>query len=281
MPCGTSCSCAPSRATPSSPSPARAALAGNSAWRSGVDVKIMLTTSSGVRSLRANSSFTMRVVLASISAFESSSQVIAPRSAWSFTTSEVSRGVSWRPCHSPCQRRAAVSLPRTARAPHRAATLATPRARARDRRPVRCACARAGSPGDRSRRTCAAPGGSGPRGSRSRPPRSSHGVARRAYAAGAVMPSSSSRPSRSATSAPGAGTPSTSARYVFSTPWLGCVRSCVSSPSLVSTSKPVGVVVEASDREHAGLGRHEIEHGRCVPADRSQWSRLRGGLFSR
>ena len=60
--------------------------------RSGVEVKKMLTMSSWVRSFRANSSFTMRDVLASISALESSSHVIAPRSAWSFTTSEVSRG---------------------------------------------------------------------------------------------------------------------------------------------------------------------------------------------
>ena len=61
----------------------RAALAGNCAVRSGVLVKRMLTTSSCVSSLRAKSSLTRRAVLASISAFESSVHVIAPRRAWS------------------------------------------------------------------------------------------------------------------------------------------------------------------------------------------------------
>ncbi len=46
VPWATDCSWAPSNATPSSPSAARAALAGNSAVRSGVAVKMMLTMSS-------------------------------------------------------------------------------------------------------------------------------------------------------------------------------------------------------------------------------------------
>ena len=83
VPCGTSCSWAPRRATRSRPSAVRAELAGNSAVRSGVVVKKMLTTSSGVSSLRVKSSFTSCAVLASISAFESSVHVVAPRSAWS------------------------------------------------------------------------------------------------------------------------------------------------------------------------------------------------------
>src|SRR5438093_7545375 len=83
VPWGTACSCAPSSAVRSRPSAVRAELAGNSAVRSGVDVKKMLTTSSCESSLRAKSSFTNRAVLASISALESSVHVIAPRSAWS------------------------------------------------------------------------------------------------------------------------------------------------------------------------------------------------------
>ena len=79
VPWATSCSWAPSSATWSSPSAVRAALAGNSAVRSGVVVKRMLTTSSCVSSLRAKSSFTRVAVLASISALESSVHVIAPR----------------------------------------------------------------------------------------------------------------------------------------------------------------------------------------------------------
>ena len=34
------------------------------------------------------------------------------------------------------------------------------------------------------------------------------------------------------------GSPSTSARYVFTTPWRGWVSSCVRSPSLVSSRRP-------------------------------------------
>ena len=57
--------------------------------------------------------------------------------------------------------------------------------------------------------------------------------------AGAVRPSSSSTPCRSARRAPAAGVPPwTSATYSFSTPWDGWVRSCVSDPSLVRIRSP-------------------------------------------
>ena len=88
----------------------------------------MLTTSSCVSSLRAKSSFTMRAVLASISALESSSHVIAPRSAWSFTPKEVSR--------VPPRRRFGVGdglrEPRSYSDAHLAAAQSTPARRAAD-----------------------------------------------------------------------------------------------------------------------------------------------------
>ena len=57
--------------------------------------------------------------------------------------------------------------------------------------------------------------------------------------AGAVSPSSSSTPWRSARRAPGAGVPpSTSARYSLATPWDGWVSSWASAPSLVRMSRP-------------------------------------------
>src|SRR5262245_12905602 len=56
--------------------------------------------------------------------------------------------------------------------------------------------------------------------------------------AGAVIPSSSSTPSRSLRSDPRDGRPSTSATYSLATPKLGCVSRCVRSPSLVRRRSP-------------------------------------------
>ena len=71
---------------------ALAAVAGNSDVRSSVAVKITLTRSSWSTALRARISFTSAWVFASISAWVFSSHVVAPRSARTFTRSEVSRG---------------------------------------------------------------------------------------------------------------------------------------------------------------------------------------------
>ena len=66
--------------------------------------------------------------------------------------------------------------------------------------------------------------------------------------AGAVRPSSSCTPSRSARIRPGVTGPddvSTVARYSLSTPWLGWATRLASSPSLVSSNNPS---VSASSR---------------------------------
>ncbi len=68
---------------------------------------------------------------------------------------------------------------------------------------------------------------------------------RRRARAGAVRPSSSSTPSRSRCSASSPGSPSTSATYVFSTPYRGWASRWASCPSFVSRSAPV---VSASSR---------------------------------
>ncbi len=62
---------------------------------------------------------------------------------------------------------------------------------------------------------------------------------RRETRAGALRsPSPISTPSRRRRIAAGEGSASSAARYSFSTPWLGWVSSCASSPSLVITSSP-------------------------------------------
>ena len=46
-------------------------------------------------------------------------------------------------------------------------------------------------------------------------------------------------PRRDAASCSGVTVPRTSTAYVFATPYLGCVRYCVRSPSLVISTRPV------------------------------------------
>ena len=89
---GTACSCAPRGATPSRSDSQAGGRGGTSAVRSGVAVKMMLTTSSSERSLRSNISRIRRAVWRSISSFVSCSQVVAQRAAAKFTPTEVSRG---------------------------------------------------------------------------------------------------------------------------------------------------------------------------------------------
>src|SRR4051794_11586939 len=84
---GTSISWAHSSGTWPKPS-RRAATAGNSASRSGVSVKIALTTRSGVSSLRVRISRTSSSVAARIASRSFFSTVAAPRRAWRGTARE-------------------------------------------------------------------------------------------------------------------------------------------------------------------------------------------------
>ena len=60
-----------------------------------------------------------------------------------------------------------------------------------------------------------------------------------------------------------AGTPSTSARYVFvDAVARDGVSSCGEVAVVREDQQPLGVVVEPSDREHAGLAGHQLDHGR-------------------
>ena len=97
---------------------------------------------------------------------------------------------------------------------------------------------RAGPPATRPRRAGGGPPVCGPPSSRGgRRPRSPDRPATRALAA-LAWPSSSSTPVRSSPRCFGVGTPSTSARYSFSTPNRGCVRPLARSPSFVRRRSP-------------------------------------------
>ena len=133
---------------------------------------------------------------------------------------------------------------------------ATPPASAGGRRAGRCGCAPGAAPGGRWPRTCAGPGGCDPRGSRSAPARARPG----ATWAGAVRPSSSSTPSRSRRSSARVGSPSTWARYSLSTPKRRVGQAVGQLAVVGQQQQALGVEVEAADREHPGLGGHQVDH---------------------
>ena len=62
--------------------------------------------------------------------------------------------------------------------------------------------------------------------------------------------------------APATASPSTSARYSFSTPKRRVGEPVGEVAVVGEQQQALGVGVEAPDREHPGLGRHEVDHGR-------------------
>ncbi len=219
---------------------ARAAVAGNSAVRSSVAVKMMLTRSSCVERRCARSiSFTSRCVLASISAFVSSSHVIAPRSARSsHGEARLARG----PVGARCRWRARAGrrpsyerrAPRPASAPATSPGASLPVAQRADARAHQAAHRMADRLAHAAHLAVAALVDDDLDARWSRRALLHHAHPGRRGRAVVELDALAQR----GAARPASGTPSTSARYSFSTPWLGCVSSCVRSPSLVSRSRP-------------------------------------------
>ena len=83
--------------------------------------------------------------------------------------------------------------------------------------------------------------------------------------AGAVMPVvERRRPRAAAAVAWGEGSPSTWARYSFTTPCEGWLSSVREVAVVGEEEEPLGRHVEAADREDPGLGGHEAGHGRAA-----------------
>ena len=80
---------------------------------------------------------------------------------------------------------------------------------------------------------------------------------------------------------PGVGTPSTSARYSFSHA-VARVREQLRELAVVGEQQqPLGVVVEPADREHARLGRHELDDRRPALRVAARCVTTPAGLLSR
>ena len=238
VPCGTACSWAPSSATSSRPRAVRAAVAGNSAVRSGVVVKMMLTTSSwvelvaGEQLLHQPRRLGVDLGLRVLGAGDRAAQRLESHRVKQVSPVRSRPPAARSPVASPPPPRRAAHLPCRQRSPLAGlepAVVQRPDARAHE----------PDAPDDRPPRTCGAPGGCGPRGCRSRPRPSSprRCTTFTARGRGDAVVELDALAQRVGPSA-GAGSPSTSARYVFTTPKLGWVSSCVSSPSLVSSSRP-------------------------------------------
>ena len=210
----------------------RAAAAGNSETRSGVTVNSADATSSGTKPLRSTISRSRRSVASRISAGSSRATVVAPRMPRRIMRGSPRRRPRPRPRRFRDDAAQGGELA-VGRRTHGAGR------RARPARSVRSAAGPARRPGARRPRTSAAPAGCGPSCSVMSTSETSRRTATTRSCAGAARPSSSRTPRRIFSTAAGSSRPRSVARYVFSTPKRGWVRTLAVSPSSVSSSTPL------------------------------------------
>ena len=249
-----------------SPRPsARAAVAGNSAVRSSVAVKMMLTMSSCSMPLRSSIAWTRACVFA----VDLLQGVLVAGDRAAQRPAVSSPGGTYLEASGPRRHSALSPLRRPGggvQPPHlvRLQRPATPPAPARGRRaaPIRVRTSRrTGWPtASHMRRTC-----------RLRPSWITSSIAAWSprdctsrTSAGAVTPSSSSTPSRSGPQRGPARNAVDLGQVLLLDP-VARVREQLREVAVVREhEQPLGLAVEAADREHARLGRHQVDHRRAA-----------------